>query len=130
VTGRGKALDSAAVEDMREYLAVLVDQGLNSEERLLALGRYSFATANYPLYVYMTGMLGGREVVPNLASRAAKIAGRAVRKANGSLSRHGGWSRDSGIDAALRFRHESLLQTLEEHARSGKPAATRRSSRA
>lgn len=170
VTGRGKSLDSAGVEDMRDYLAVLVDQGLNSEERLLALGRYSFATANYPLYVYMTGMLGGREVVPNIAGRATKIAGRAVRKAvfsdlqlpplgspqerfveptrrlvAGLKARlpvetcqdvlagnnHGVPQRaffplrriyrESGIDAALRFRHESLLQTLEEHARSGKP---------
>lgn len=158
------------VEVLKGYLTELIDKGLNSEERLLALARYGFATDNNTLFIYMVGVLSGREVVSNLAVRATKIAGRTTRDAvfadlelpplgspqegyvevtrrlveglrarlpvdtcrdvlagnnhgipRRTFSRLRRIYRKSGLDAVLRFRQESLLETLEEHARSGKP---------
>jgi len=71
----------AGVEVLKGYLTELIDKGLNSEERLLALARYGFATDNNTLFIYMVGVLSGREVVSNLSTRAAKVAGRAARDA-------------------------------------------------
>ncbi len=167
--GSAGSLDGAGAEAARDYLADLVVRGLNSEERLLALARYGYATGNDALYIYLAGVLGGRGVVPRLSARALKIAGKTVRDAvfadlelpplgsppesYGEATRrlveglrerlpedrcrdvlagnnHGvprrGFSRlrrvyrKSGLEAVLRLRHESLLATLEEHARTGR----------
>jgi hypothetical protein len=168
--GSADSLDSAGAEAARDYLADLVARGLNSEERLLALARYGYATGNDILYIYLAAVLGGREVVPRLSARALKTAGKAVRNAvfadlalpplgsppesyvettrrlveglrarlpedrcrdvlagnnhgvpRRSFSRLRRVYRKSGLDAVLRLRHESLVATLEEHARSGQP---------
>ncbi len=168
--GSAGLLDSAGAEAARGYLADLVARGLNSEERLLALARYGYATGNDALYIYLASVLGGRGVVPRLSARVLKAAGRTVRDAvfaglespplgsppesyvettrrlveglrerlpqdacrdvlagnnhgvpRRSFARLRRVYRKSGLDAVLRLRYESLVATLEEHARSGRP---------
>ncbi len=79
--GSSGSLDNAGAEATQGYLADLVAKGLNSEERLLGLARYGYATGNYDLYIYLAGVLGGRDVIPRLSARALKLAGKAVRDA-------------------------------------------------
>jgi len=76
----GATLESASVELLRTYISELISSGGNSPKQLLALARYCFVAGNYDLYVYFAGVLGGRTVIPSLASRTAEIAGDSVRE--------------------------------------------------
>lgn len=76
----GKTFESATVEDLKEYIALLVAQGRNSEDRLLALARYSSVAKKNEFYIYFTSILGGRNVLPTLSKRVAAIAGEETRK--------------------------------------------------
>jgi hypothetical protein len=79
LTEVGRDLDSASVEDYREHVSLLMSQGRNSMDRLLALARYSYLVKNNEAYVYFASILGGRSVLPSISERLASIAGEEAR---------------------------------------------------
>jgi len=78
--GHSGSLAAAGLPALRAYLAALIDTGRNSPERLRALTRYFYVSGATELYVYMTSVLGGREVIPSWAQRTAHLAGETTRQ--------------------------------------------------
>ena len=76
----GKTFESAAVEDVKEYLSLLMSQGKNSADRLLALARYSSVVKKNDFYIYFASILGARNVMPTLSDRIATMAGEETRR--------------------------------------------------
>jgi len=77
---RGSSMDSATVEDLKQYISLLMSQGRNSRERLLALARYSYLAKMNDMYIYFTSILGGRDVLANLSARMSSIAGEKLAR--------------------------------------------------
>ncbi|MDP2871387.1 MAG: hypothetical protein Q8P31_02475 [Bacillota bacterium] len=166
----GDTLESANVDFLKGYIAGLIHSGDNSPEHLVALLRYCYVADMHDLYVYLTGILGGRSVVPSIAGRTGEVAGDDIRQrvfAHVALpplgspqeqypemtkqvlaglqshlpletcrdilagnhhripvdgfEAHKQAYRTSGLAGLLKYRHETLISELEEHAKSGKP---------
>ena len=64
---------------MREYISLLVSQGMNSWDRLSALARYSYMVGRNDFYIYFASILGGRSVLPSISERLATIAGEEAK---------------------------------------------------
>jgi len=77
---RGRAFESATVEDVKNYVSLLMVHGKNSPDRLSALARYSYVVKKNDFYVYFAGILGARNVLPTISDRVAAIAGEETRK--------------------------------------------------
>ena len=77
---KGDTLESAAVEDVKEYVSLLISRDRNSLTRLLALARYSNMTKMNDIYVYFASILGARNVLPTISDRIADIAGEETRR--------------------------------------------------
>ncbi len=75
----GEAFESAAAEDLKEYISLLVSQGRNSWDRLSALARYSYVVGRNDFYIYFASILGGRNVLPSISERLASIAGEEAK---------------------------------------------------
>jgi len=75
----GKTLDKAQVEDVKKYMARLISDNRNTEDRLLALARYSYAAKMNDVFIYFASILGGRTVLPSISERLAAIAGEEAR---------------------------------------------------
>lgn len=71
---KGKTFESAAVGDVEEHVSLLISQGKNSMDRLLALARYSNMTKKND--IYFASILGARNVLPTLSDRVAAMSGR------------------------------------------------------
>jgi len=80
LTMNGKSFTSAAVEDLKEYTSLLMAQGKNSMDRLLALARYSHVVKKNDFYIYFASILGARNVLPTLSDRIAVMTGEETRK--------------------------------------------------
>ena len=76
----GKTFESAAVGDVKEYVSVLISQGKNSMDRLLALARYSHVVKKNDFYIYFASILGARNVLPTLSDRVAAMVGEEARR--------------------------------------------------
>ena len=77
--GRGKTFVLATVEDLRDYVSALIEQQRNSEERLVAIARYSYLEKRNDLYVYLAAILGGSRVITSISDRLEALAGEDVR---------------------------------------------------
>ena len=77
----GVSIDAFMVPDIRKYASRLIDRGENTMERFVALARYAYIAGLNEVYIYFTAMLGGREVLPSIASELATAAGEPVRDA-------------------------------------------------
>jgi len=77
---KGKTFESAAVEDVKEYVSLLMAQGRNSADLLLALARYSNVVKRNDFYIYFAGILGARNVLSTISERVAAIAGEETRR--------------------------------------------------
>jgi hypothetical protein len=62
-----------------EFSKILIDEGNNSYDNLLALARYGRFTKNYTIYVAMLELLDGAEAQPNLYKKVGELFGEAVR---------------------------------------------------
>jgi len=72
---RGKTLEEASVSDYRIYVETLIEQGRNTEERLVGISRYvQFINLKEP-WIYFASILGGRTILPSIRERLAVIAG-------------------------------------------------------
>jgi hypothetical protein len=78
---RGGSLESVSVDDIREYVSLLISEDRNSMERLVAVARYCYLEKKHDVYIYFTSILGGRSVLPSISERIAQIAGEEKRDA-------------------------------------------------
>lgn len=77
---RGTSVVSMSLGDLREYVSLLIRQGKNSQERLLALARCLAFVGKNDEFVYLVGTFGASNVLPDIGERLASIAGEKVRR--------------------------------------------------
>jgi hypothetical protein len=77
---RKTTLKSAGVDVLREYIALLIEEDKNSEDRLVAIARYCYVARKNDLYIYFTQILGASDVLPAIGERLATIAGKAAHR--------------------------------------------------
>ncbi|RLG95129.1 hypothetical protein DRO27_04010, partial [Candidatus Bathyarchaeota archaeon] len=75
-----KTVESATLDDLRGYVALLVSRRENSLDRLVALSRYFYATDRNDLYIYFTAVLGGRTVLPSISERLESLVDEETMK--------------------------------------------------
>jgi hypothetical protein len=71
----GRPYEEAGVEDVKDYISVLVSKGENSATRLLALARYSQYADMRDVWIYWAAVLGGRNIYPSIRERLQALAG-------------------------------------------------------
>ncbi|UCH58066.1 MAG: hypothetical protein JSV18_03995 [Candidatus Bathyarchaeota archaeon] len=76
---RGTSLESIVVDDIKEYVSLLISEGRNSMDRLLPIARYCYLIKKNDAYIYFTQIIGGRTVLPSISERLAQIAGEEKR---------------------------------------------------
>ncbi len=79
LAGKDRSLEEMTIDDVKEHISELIDQGQNTWERLTALARYSDMITKKEVYVYFTSVLGGRTVLPSISERLADLAGAETR---------------------------------------------------
>jgi len=77
---RKTSFESAGSDDLKSYVSLLIKEGKNSLDRLIALGRYSGFVKKNDFYVYLVGLFGAREVLPSIGERLEAIAGKEARR--------------------------------------------------
>jgi hypothetical protein len=73
---RKTSFESAGLDDLKSYVSLLIKEGKNSLDRLIALARYSGLVKKTGFYVYLVGLFGAREVLPDIGERLEAIAGK------------------------------------------------------
>ena len=77
---RGMSLESVGLDAIKDYVSLLVKEGKNSRDRLVAVARYcGFAKKNDCL-IYFASILGARNVLPDIGERLGAIAGEEVQR--------------------------------------------------
>ncbi|MCW3977187.1 MAG: hypothetical protein NWE77_04570 [Candidatus Bathyarchaeota archaeon] len=74
------SFESAGLDALKDYILLLMGEGKNSMDRLLAIARYCKLAKKNDFYVYFTSILGGRNVLPDLGERLATIVGEETRR--------------------------------------------------
>ncbi len=74
-----QALEAVDAERALAYAALLVAEGGNTEEGLLAMARYGRFVRNYALFVAILGLWDGAEVMENVARRVGHVLGEDAR---------------------------------------------------
>jgi hypothetical protein len=77
---RKTTLKSAGLDLLRDYIVLLIEEGRNSEDRLVAIARYCYLAKKNDLYIYFTQLLGAWDVLPAIGERLATIAGKAAQR--------------------------------------------------
>jgi hypothetical protein len=77
---RKTTLNCAGLEVLRDYISLLIEEGNNSEDRLVAIARYCYFAKRNDLYIYFTGLLGASDVLSAIGERLATIAGKAAQR--------------------------------------------------
>jgi hypothetical protein len=77
---RKTPLESAGLDELKSYVSLLIKEGKNSLDRLIALGRYSGFVKKDDYFVYLVGLFGAREVLPGIGERLEGIAGKEARR--------------------------------------------------
>jgi hypothetical protein len=80
LTKRKTTLKSASVKALRDYIALLTEEGKNSRDRLVAIARYCYFVRKNDLYIYFSELLGASDVLPRIGERLATIAGKAAHR--------------------------------------------------
>jgi hypothetical protein len=76
---KGTTFESAGLGVLKEYVSLLIEEGKNSMDRLVAIARYCNLARKNEYYVYFTSILGARNVLSDLGERLATIAGEETR---------------------------------------------------
>jgi len=76
---KGTSFESAGLGVLKEYVSLLIEEGKNSMDRLVAIARYCNLARKNEYYVYFASILGARNVLPDLGDRLATIAGEETR---------------------------------------------------
>jgi len=77
---RKTPLRSVDLNALKEYISLLIKEGKNSRDRLVAIARYCYFTKKNDLYIYFTSILGAMNVLPDIGERLANIAGEKARR--------------------------------------------------
>jgi len=77
---RKTTLKSTGPDVLRDYISLLIEEGKNSEDRLVAIARYCYVARKNDLYIYFTQILGASDVLPAIGERLAAIAGKAAQR--------------------------------------------------
>jgi hypothetical protein len=72
--------ESAGLKAFKGYISLLIDEGKNSWERLVAIAHYCNYARKNDYYIYFTSILGARNVLPDIGKRLAEIAGEETQK--------------------------------------------------
>ena len=73
------ALEEAELDMLKEYITLLISEGSNSEDRLVAIARYCRFAKKNDYFIYIAGTVNAREVLPGIGTRLGKAAGEEVR---------------------------------------------------
>lgn len=73
------SFESADLPALKEYISLLMEEGRNSMERLLAIARYCNLAKKNDYFTYLVAILGARNVLPDMGERLAAIAGDETR---------------------------------------------------
>ena len=73
------ALEEAELTLLKEYISLLISEGRNSEDRLVAIARYCRFVKKNEYFIYIAGIVNGREVLPGIGTRLGRVAGEEVR---------------------------------------------------
>jgi hypothetical protein len=73
------ALEEAELGVLKEYISLLISEGRNLEDRLVAIARYCRFVKKNDYFIYIAGIVNGREVLPGIATRLGKTADEEVR---------------------------------------------------
>jgi len=76
---RRTSFESAGLDVLRDYISLLNKENRNSEDRLIAIARYYRFARKNDHFVYLVGLFGARNVLPDIGKRLAVIAGEKVR---------------------------------------------------
>jgi len=77
---RKMSFESVGLDAVKDYVSLLIGEGRNSRERLVAVARYcNFAKKN-DCFIYFASVLGARNVLPDIGERLANVAGEEVRR--------------------------------------------------
>ncbi len=72
---RGLKLVDGSVKDFQDYVAYLMEEGMNSYDELMAVGRYVYMLDLKEPWIYYAAILGGTSVYPSIRDRISKISG-------------------------------------------------------
>lgn len=75
----GTSFESASLDELKNYILLLIQQGKNSWERLVAIARYCNMAKKNNYYIYFASILGARNVLPDMSERLGAIAGEESR---------------------------------------------------
>jgi hypothetical protein len=77
---RKTTLKSAGLDVLRDYISLLMEEGKNTEDRLVAIARYCYLAKKNDLYIYLSELLGASDVLPAIGKRLARIAGKPAHR--------------------------------------------------
>jgi len=72
-------LMDAELSSLTEYVSWLIKEGLNSEDRLVAIARYCYLVRKNDYYIHIAGLVNAIEVLPTIGIRLGELEGEEVR---------------------------------------------------
>jgi len=78
--GKNSDLSKAAPSDLESFVALLMKNGRNMQENLMALARYAYFTNNRQVVVALLELLDGSEVLQNLSGKVKQMIGEKKHK--------------------------------------------------
>jgi hypothetical protein len=76
---RKTSFESADLNELKSYISLLINEGRNSLDRLIAIARYCGFIKKNDYFVYLVSLFGAREVLPSIGERLEAIAGKETR---------------------------------------------------
>lgn len=74
------SFENASLGLLKNYISLLIEEGRNSEERLISLARYSYYAKKNDFYVHFASIAGAVNVLPDIGERLAIIGGEETRR--------------------------------------------------
>jgi hypothetical protein len=78
--GENKDLGNAVPRDLEGFVGLLMKNGKNTEENLMALARYAYFTDNRKIAVALLELVDGSEVLQNLSDKVKQTVGESKHK--------------------------------------------------
>ncbi|MBD3206126.1 hypothetical protein GF319_07255 [Candidatus Bathyarchaeota archaeon] len=75
---KNKELVNGTVEDFQGYVGYLIQNGSNTYDELMAVGRYLYLLDLKEPWIYYASILGGSTVYPSIEERLSQIAGKEL----------------------------------------------------
>jgi hypothetical protein len=76
---RKASFDSAGLDELKDYVSMLIKEGKNSIDRLFALARYCGFVKKNDYFVHLVSLFGARNVLPDIGERLGAVAGNKAR---------------------------------------------------